>query len=294
MFYYIVKFWPMKILWSFNTKLDEHELYDAIQKNGQWNAIMMKKHRVFLVRPMIWMLFAFIAFWLLIWFAYRQFFSDYSVIFRVMSIAYGAVTFSRCIHSLLMIIYDIQIQTKSKERYIDTIEEADFKDGKYESFLRHSFISMASQIVLMVVNFVISFAMWDNSGNEIAINIIWIFVNIWFIFLLYKVLDRIIDYEMDFNIFTVDQFILYRQHWFFKTESMNIATSTIKIVNESKSWFRWALLHYWKVSIHPEWNLWSSSKAIELHFVPEPKHLTKKLNEFIEKSKEMMNVAVAS
>jgi hypothetical protein len=49
------------------------------------------------------------------------------------------------------------------------------------------------------------------------------------------VLDRIIDYEMDFNIFTVDQFMLFRQHGFFKTESMNIATSTVKIVKESKS-----------------------------------------------------------
>jgi hypothetical protein len=39
---------------------------------------------------------------------------------------------------------------------------------------------------------------------------------------------------MDFNIFSVDQFILYRQHGFFKPESMNIATSTIKIVQESK------------------------------------------------------------
>jgi hypothetical protein len=40
---------------------------------------------------------------------------------------------------------------------------------------------------------------------------------------------------MDFNIFTIDQFILYRQHGFFKVESMNIAASTIKIVKESKS-----------------------------------------------------------
>jgi len=26
----------MKILWSFNTKLDEHELYNALQENGKW------------------------------------------------------------------------------------------------------------------------------------------------------------------------------------------------------------------------------------------------------------------
>ena len=283
----------MKILWSFNTKLDEHELYNAIQKNGQWNAIMMKKHRVFLIRPMIWMLFAFMAFWLLIRFAYQQFFQDYQIIFRIIVIAYFAVTFTRCVHSIWMIIYDIQYQTKTKEWYISTIDESDFKEWRYESFLKHSFISMWLQIILMILNSVSSFLVESDSWMDLAINIIWVIVNIWFLFLLYKVLDRIIDYEMDFNIFTTDQFIIYRQHWFFKTESMNIAASTIKIVRESKSWFWWSLFHYWKVSIHPEWNLWNS-KAIELFYVPHPKDLTKKLNEFIEKSKEWLNVSLMS
>lgn len=285
----------MKILWSFNTKLDEHELYDAIQKNGQWNAIMMKKHWVFLIHPMIWMLFAFMAFWLLIWFAYKQFFnSQYMRIFWVLTIAYSWVTLVWCIHSIKMIIYDIKIQSSSRDGYIDTIDKDSFRDWRYEYFLKHSFISMWLQVILMIANSIVSFMAEVDATSDILLNIVWVIVNIWFLFLLYKVLDRIIDYEMDFNIFTIDQFILYRQHWFFKTESLNIATSTIKIVQESKSWFWGSLFNFWKVSIHPEWNLWSSSKAIELFYVPFPKRLTKKLNEFIEKSKELMNINVAS
>ncbi len=285
----------MKILWSFNTKLDEHELYDAIQKNGQWNAIMMKKHWVFLLRPMIWMLFAFIAFWLLIRFAYSQFYnSEYMRIFWLLTLAYSWVTFVRCVHSLKMIIYDIKSQTKTKDWYVDSVDQGDFKEWRYEKFLKHSFISMGLQIILMIVNSILSFAVDAGTASSVLLNIVWVTVNIWFLFLLYKVLDRIIDYEMDFNIFTVDQFILYRQHWFFRTESTNIATSTIKIVQEWKSWFWWSLFYFWKVSIHPEGNLWWDSKAIELFYVPYPKKLTKKLNEFIEKSKELMNVSVAS
>ena len=192
-----------------------------------------------------------------------------------------------------MIFYDIKYQSSSKDWYVDAIDPGSFKEGKYESFLKHSFISMWLQIVIMIANSVVSFVAETDATWSILLNIVWVVVNIWFLFLLYKVLDRIIDYEMDFNIFTVDQFILYRQHWFFRTESMNIATSTIKIVQESKSWFRWSLFKFWKVSIHPEWNLWDS-KAIELFYVPYPKKLTKKLNEFIEKSKELMNISVAS
>ena len=283
----------MKILWSFNTKLDEHELYDAIQNNGKWNAILIKKHRIFLIRPMVWMLFAFIAFWLLIRFAYSQFYNhDYMRIFWVMTILYSFVTFSWCIHSLMMITYDIQSQINNKNGYIDTIDEEDFKDGKYEKFLKHTFISAWLQAILMILNSIVSFFAETDATSNVFFNIVWIIVNIWFLFLLYKVLDKIIDYEMDFNIFTVDQFMLFRQHGFFKTESMNIATSTVKIVKESKSWFLWSLFNYWKVSIHPEGNLSDSSKAIELFYVPKPKSLTKKLNDFIEKSKEWLNVSL--
>lgn len=285
----------MKILWSFNTKLDEHELYDAIQNNWQWNAIMTKKHRIFLIRPIVWMIFAFIAFWLLIWFAYSQFYNpQYIAIFRALTISYSLVTCVWCIHSFKMIIYDIQLQIKNKKWYIDTIDEGDFKDGRYEKFLKHSFISMWLQIILMIVNSLVSFFAETEATANLFFNIIWVIVNIWFLFLLYKVVDRIIDYEMDFNIFTIDQFILFRQHWFFKVESMNIAASTIKIVKDTTSWFIWSLFNYWKVSIHPEGDLSERSKAIELFFVPVPKALTKKLNEFIEKSKEWINVSVMS
>lgn len=285
----------MRILWSFNTKLDEHELYDAIQKNWEWNAIMMKKHWVFLIQPMVRMILAFMAFWLLIWFAYRQFYnSEYVYIFWILTVAYSWVTLARCIHSLIMIIYDIKSQSSIREGYVDRIDTESFKEWKYEKFLKHSFISMWFQILLMIANSIVSFVVDTDATTSILLNIVGVIVNIWFLFLLYKVLDRIIDYEMDFNIFTVDQFIIFRQHWFLKTESLNIATSTVKIVLESSSWFWWSLFNFWKVSIHPEWDLWKGTKAIELFFVPFPKKLTKKLNEFIEKSKELTNIHVTS
>ena len=283
----------MRILWSFNTKLDEQELYEAIQKNGQWNAIMMKKHRIYLIRPMVRMVFAFIAFWLLICFAYWQFYQDYKLIFWTIAILYSLVTFAWCVHSFGMIVHDISYQKRIKEWYVDTVYKSEFKEWRYEKFLKHTFISMWLQVLLMIGNSLASFLVWNTTWTEVFLNIIWVIVNIWFLFLLYKVLDRIIDYEMDFNIFTTDQFIIYRQHGFFKTESMNIAASTIKIVRESKSWFWWSVFHYGNISIHPEWNL-SNAKAIELFYVPYPKALTKKLNEFIEKSKEWTNISTLS
>jgi len=191
-----------------------------------------------------------------------------------------------------MIMNDIQVQIYNRYGYIDKMDESEFKDGRYETFLKHTFISARLQVWLMIINSSASFFAGSGTSNFLF-NFVWIFVNIGFIFLLYKVLDKIIDYEMDFNIFTVDQFMLFRQHGFFKAESINISTSTVKIVKETKSWFLWSLLDYGKVSIHPEWNVSAGSK-IELFYVPKPKLLVKKLNEFIEKSKEWMNVSVMS
>ena len=283
----------MKIFWSFNTKLDEHELYDAIQKNGQWNAIMMKKHWIYLIRPLIRMSFAFAAFGLLIYFAYHQFYKDYKLLFWVITTAYSSVTLFRCVHSFSMILHDILDQKNNKNWYVETVSQSEFKEWRYEKFLKHTFVSMCLQVLLMIGCSITSFSLWNITWTWVLLSITWILVNIWFLFLLYKVLDRIIDYEMDFNIFTTDQFIIYRQHGFFKTESTNIATSTIKIVKDSKSWIRWSFFNFWKVSINPEGNL-NNSKAIELFYVPSPKALTKKLNEFIEKSKEWLNVSLLS
>jgi len=62
-------------------------------------------------------------------------------------------------------------------------------------------------------------------------------VNTCFIALIFIVLARIIDYEMDFNIFTPDQFTIYRQFGLLRAESTSIATSTIKMVKENNSGF---------------------------------------------------------
>ena len=180
----------MKIFWSFNTKLDEHELYEAIQKNGQWNAIMMKKHWIYLIRPLIRMLFAFAAFGLLIYFAYHQFYKDYKLLFWIITLAYSLVTLFRCLHSLSMILHDILDQKNNKNWYVETVSQSEFKEWRYEKFLKHTIISMCLQVLLMIGCSIASFSLWNITWTGILLSIIGIIVNIWFLFLLYKVLDR--------------------------------------------------------------------------------------------------------
>ena len=93
-------------------------------------------------------------------------------IFWVMTILYSLVTFTRCIHSLMMITYDIQSQINNKNGYIDTMEEEDFKDGKYEKFLKHTFISMWLQAILMILNSIASFFAETEATSNIFFNIV--------------------------------------------------------------------------------------------------------------------------
>lgn len=38
-------------------------------------------------------------------------------------------------------MYDIQSQIENRYGYIDKVDESEFKDGKYEFFLKHTFVS---------------------------------------------------------------------------------------------------------------------------------------------------------
>jgi hypothetical protein len=116
--------------------------------------------------------------------------------------------------------------------------------------------------------------------------------NMVFLRIIVKTIYYIIDYEMDFNIFTSMQFTLYRQHGIFTAGSTSVATSTIKIVKAINTNFMESLLGYGTISIHPEGN--AASQPIELHYVTKPKVLIKRLNEFIEESKKLINIPVST
>lgn len=70
-----------------------------------------------------------------------------------------------------MIMSDIQAQINSKNGYIDKMDKSEFKDGKYEFFLKHTFISSLLQIVLMILNSSASFFAGSDTTN-ILFNII--------------------------------------------------------------------------------------------------------------------------
>lgn len=278
----------MRILKSFDTKTDAEELLEAVEKYGEWNVILVKKHRVKLLLPLLSIFLALAVVTLMIYVIYTQLYKDYQPIFWMIAIVYGYTTLSWCVHSLIGIMWNIIWQTRSKKKYIDSIYRAEEKQRAFEKFLRHSFVTFTIHTLLIFLNASIPFILIHNTGiGSMATAFAIFIINLVFLVILNRVMFRIIDYEMNFNICTSDIFTSYTQDGFFKTNSMDISTSAIKVIQSSKEGLSGALLQYWNLYIHTDWDLnIKGGKTLELSYIPDPKNIAKKLNGMIEKNRD--------
>ena len=111
-----------------------------------------------------------------------------------------------------------------------------------------------------------------------------LFIDGLFLLILNRVMFNIIDYEMNFDICTADSITSYSQKWFFKTNTMNISTSAIKVIQSAKKGIRGSLLEYGNLYIHTDGDLNTEGwKTLELSYIPEPKNLVKRINGMIER-----------
>jgi hypothetical protein len=119
--------------------------------------------------------------------------------------------------------------------YFGSVKEKSLKDGKYEIYLKHSFISLILQTVLMVLDVVLAVVFKVNDFNGWLMVSGGVVLNVIFISVIWRTIAKIIDFEMYFNIFTPEQFTIYRQKGILRTESVSISTSSIKMIKEIKN-----------------------------------------------------------
>ncbi len=277
----------MKILKSFDTRLDAEELIEAVDKYGQWNVILIKRHRIKLVWPLLLIIISIILLGILLYVIYSHLFDEHKIIFRILAIFYAYTTFSWSIYAIYWLMRNIIWQIKAKKKYIDTVKIAKRKQVKFEKFLKHTFLTFWAHVLVFLFNATVPFIVIKSTWIwSIAVTVWALILDFIFILIVNRVMYWIMEYEMNFDICTKDSFIAYNQQWFFKTKTTNISTPAIRVIQDSKEWFVWALLQYWNISIHTDGDLdakwW---KILELRYIPSPKHLAKKLNSIIEESR---------
>ena len=284
----------MKILKSFDTKTDAEELLEATETYGEWNVILVKRHRVKLVLPLVLVFISMMLLDFMLYVIYVHLFDDHKVLFRILAIFYVYTSISWSLYAILWIMTNIIWQVKAKKKYIDDISIAEFKQRTFEKFLKRTFITFAMHVLVFIFNAVVPFLINENSWRNTAITIWALILDLAFILILNRVIFRIIDYEMNFDICTKDWLVSYKQDWFFKTKTMNISRDAIRVIQHSKEWIKSALFQYGNINIYTDseidkkWN-----KSLELSCIPDPKRLAKKLNSMMEKSWENVNKAGA-
>jgi hypothetical protein len=283
----------MKILKSFDTKIDAEELLEATEKYGEWNAILVKKHWVKLLLPLVLVFVSMLLLNSMLYVIYIHLFHDHKVLFRILAIFYVYTCVTWSLYAILWIMTNIIWQIKAKKKYIDDISIAEFKQKSFEKFLKRTFVTFAFHVLVFLFNAIVPFVINENSTRGIAIAVWALILDLVFIVILNRVIYRIIEYEMNFDICTKDGVISYKQDWFFKTKTMNISRDAIRVIQHSKEWIKSALFQYGNINIYTDseiGNKWS--KNLELSYIPEPKRLAKKLNAMLEKSWEnVSNVA---
>lgn len=277
----------MKILKSFDTKVDAEELMEATKKYWEWNAILVKKHWIKLILPLVLVFVSMVLLNSMLYIIYVHLFHDHKVLFRVLAIFYIYTCITRSLYAILWIMTNIIWQIKAKKKYIDDISIAEFKQKTFENFLKRTFITFGFHVIVFLFNAIVPFVINENSSRWIAIAIWALILDLIFIIILNRVIYRIIEYEMNFDICTKDGVVSYKQEWFFKTKSMNISRDAIRVIQHSKEWIKSALFQYGNINICTDSEIGSKwSKNLELSYIPEPKRLAKKLNAMLEKSWE--------
>ena len=284
----------MKILKSFDTKTDAEELLEATEKYWEWNAILVKKHWIKLVLPLVLVLISMVLLNSMLYIIYIHLFHDHKILFRILAIFYVYTSITWSLYAILWIMTNIIWQIKAKKKYIDDVSLAEFKQRSFEKFLKRTFITFGVHVVVFLFNAIVPFMINENSWRSIAITIWALILDLIFIIILNRVIYRIIEYEMNFDICTWDGVVAYKQDWFFKTKTMNISKDAIRVIQHSKEWIRSALFHYGNINIFTDSeidNKWG--RNLELSCIPDPKHLVKRLNIMLEKSWEKVNKAEA-
>jgi hypothetical protein len=284
----------MKILKSFDTKTDAEELLEATEMYGEWNVILVKRHRVKLVLPLILVFLSMMLLDFMLYVIYVHLFDDHKVIFRILAVFYVYTSISRSLYAILWIMTNILWQVKAKKKYIDSVSLAEFKQKTFEKFLKRTFITFAMHVLVFFFNAIVPFLINENSWRNTAITIWALILDLVFILILNRVIYRIIEYEMNFDICTKDGVVSYKQDWFFRTKTMNISKDAIRVIQHSKEWIRSALFQYGNIIINTDSELdkkWN--KSLELSYIPDPKRLAKKLNSMMEKWWENISKAWA-
>jgi len=141
----------MRILKSFDTKTDAEELLEATETYWEWNVILVKRHRVKLILPLILVFISMMLLDFMLYVIYMHLFEEHKIIFRILAIFYVYTSISWSLYAILWIMTNILWQIKSKNKYIYSVSIAKLKQKSFEKFLKRTFVTFVFHVLVFLL-----------------------------------------------------------------------------------------------------------------------------------------------
>lgn len=228
------KYFLQYLFGTFDIFKKETIIEDNIKKFWAWNFILLKRHNFFLIKPLLTMFLALLLFGGLIWMIYNHF-SNQLTYFFILAWLYFFFTFQWLGVSIWYIIYAIK-HSKVVYKEVDSFLEKD--NQIFLRFVNQTMLSFTFQIILCLVNVFLSFFVKWEIELITWLSIIWeLAINVIFLFVIYNIFKRLVDFNMDFTTVSPLKIVSYSQEGIQNFSAKDLATDTIKSVTVVQSGF---------------------------------------------------------
>ena len=279
------KFLLQYLFWTFDIYKKEVLIEENLKKFKPWNFILLKRHYYFLLKPLLTMIIALLLFWGLIWMNFNHFWTNHLTYFFIISWLYFLFTFQWLGVSIWYIVYAIK-HSKVVYKEVDSFLEKD--NQIFLRFVNQTMLSFTFQIILCLVNVFLSFFVKWEIELITWLSIVWeLAINIIFLFVIYNIFKRLVDFNMDFTTVSPLKIVSYSQEWIQNFSAKDLATDTIKSVTVVQSGFIQSVFNIWRILIKGIGDETSSKEySISLNHVKFPEKVKEEID-FVRNKREI-------
>lgn len=250
----------MKILSSFDTRLDEKLMIKCIREYWEWNVVMIKKHPVYLFIILIFVVIETVLVWILSYWSYVIYwdrFMFFSVIVVLLVYFFWMAYF----------LIKTRIYFTSYSPIIKDAEHAHIEDWKFEKFLLISSFMAFILVLFSIFNIIYEYFIWDSSTIIIFTIKFQIVLTVVYITIMYKIIKKLINFEMDYLIIYPWYIQYIKQEWVFWRSEKVLDTKKLKSYYVKSKWFINSLFWTWTLVFLSEWDrewIWE----LNIDFIP--------------------------
>jgi len=270
----------MKIFSNFDTELDVKIFKKRIQRYWEENVLLVKRHPLFLINAFIKVVIVIILLILLVWVIYIEHWKNDIYFFRFLFLHFIGIWI--WIFVLLKIFMKLLWNHKEFIKYEKDLKNIDIK--WFWNFIKHSIFLFFYQILLSIIWLYSIFSTMILGISNIWLGILQLIINLAFIILIYKIILRFIDFEMDFVIVTIDEIESYAQTWFLKNDITTMDLSKCRSITMWKEWLFNSFFNLWTLNVLSEWDN-EHHWEVKFNYIHQLELLKKELLILVHKSK---------